>query len=289
MAMADDAHQVAGSAALTLSELLGLLSRRGTILVGISAGGPVEVWLQRRDGAASLGVVDQAIVEEAFQRGWVEGCAQAGRPTVAGCWQINAAGRAALRKLKSASDEAMTAEQHSATPPVSLSNCMPSFAVAESPLAWLRRRKDKSGQPLINAPQFDAGERLRADLWFGDMTPRVTVNWSTSGASSAHHGSGMGVDLLDRTVAAQQRVRLALAAAGPEFAGVLIDVCGHLKGLEDIELARGWPPRSAKIVLQLGLNALARHYGLITSTEGAATGGLRHWGSADYRPHGGAG
>ncbi len=48
----------------------------------------------------------------------------------------------------------------------------------ESPLAWLRRRKDKDGTALISAPQFDAGERLRADFWFGQMTPRVTMSWS---------------------------------------------------------------------------------------------------------------
>ena len=47
----------------------------------------------------------------------------------------------------------------------------------ESPLAWLARRKDKAGNPLIAPHQFTAGERLRADFTRAQMTPRLTVNW----------------------------------------------------------------------------------------------------------------
>ena len=90
--------------------------------------------------------------------------------------------------------------------------------------------------------------------------------------------------MLDSAAAAAERVRRALSSVGPELSGVLIDVCCHLKGLEEAERAAGWPQRSAKIVLQLALTRLARHYGLETHTSSNGGGAVRHWGSADYRP-----
>jgi hypothetical protein len=39
----------------------------------------------------------------------------------------------------------------------------------ESPLGWLKSRKDRNGRPLISGEQHEAGERLRADYWFAHM------------------------------------------------------------------------------------------------------------------------
>ena len=164
----------------------------------------------------------------------------------------------------------------------------PTLNPAESPIAWLRRRKDKDGEPMISQPQFDAGERLRADFWFAQMTPRVTANWSAEGGTGRRRKSGAGSssDMLDSVAAARERVGRALAVVGPELAGVLIDVCCHLKGLEAAEREAGWPQRSGKVVLQLALSRLARHYGLGESASHATprAAQVRHWGSGDYRP-----
>jgi len=159
----------------------------------------------------------------------------------------------------------------------------------ESPLAWLRRRKDRDGEPMISQPQFDAGERLRNDFWFAQMTPRTTVNWSSlsPGKRGRRYGAGprSGVEMTDRVAAAGERVRRALAAVGPELSGALVDVCCHLRGLEDLERAEGWPQRSGKIVLQLALTRLARHYGLLRSdADGRGRAAVRHWGADGYRP-----
>jgi hypothetical protein len=83
--------------------------------------------------------------------------------------------------------------------------------------------------------------------------------------------------LTETVVAARQRVRHALAAVGPEFAGLLLDVCCFLKGLEVAERERAWPARSAKVVLQLALGRLARHYGYGARTSGPATSSVRTW------------
>jgi hypothetical protein len=158
----------------------------------------------------------------------------------------------------------------------------------ESPIAWLRRRKDRNGEPMISQAQFDAGERLRADFWFAQMTPRTTMNWSVAAPTQRGRRYGAGprssAEMTDNAVAAAERVRKALAVVGPELSGVLIDVCCHLRGLEDAERSAGWPQRSGKIVLQLALTRLARHYGLERDAKPAGSGAVRHWGSDDYRP-----
>ncbi len=79
-------------------------------------------------------------------------------------------------------------------------------------------------------------------------------------------------------------MRRALAAVGPELSGILIDVCCHLKGLEEAERAAGWPQRSGKVVLQLALTRLARHYGIGAPAPSPGAAHVRHWGSDDYRP-----
>jgi Domain of unknown function (DUF6456) len=161
---------------------------------------------------------------------------------------------------------------------------------AESPLAWLRRRKDRDGEAMISQAQFDAGERLRADFWFAQMTPRVTMNWSAMAPSQRRRRAGMTLspdgDMQENIAASRERVRRALGAVGPELAGVLIDVCCHLKGLEEAERAAGWPARAGKVVLQLALTRLARHYGIGSTMEAQTSGAaaVRHWGSGDYRP-----
>ena len=146
---------------------------------------------------------------------------------------------------------------------------------SESPLAWLARRKGRDGRAMIGPQQFLAGERLRADFTRANMSPRVTSSWAAP-TGNRSGGSGPG-EMTDLIVASRQRVRLALEACGPEFAGLLMDVCCFLHGLEDVERERGWPSRSAKIVLQLALDRLARHYGLTRETSGRASARIRIW------------
>jgi Domain of unknown function (DUF6456) len=148
---------------------------------------------------------------------------------------------------------------------------------AESPLAWLARRRGRDGRALIEPQQFQAGERLRADFTSAHLLPRTTSNWE-SPIATGRRGAGEGAAAAtDAMVAARQRVHRALAAVGPEFAGLLLDVCCFLKRLEDVERERTWPLRSAKVVLQLALDGLARHYGYAAETRGHGHAALRTW------------
>lgn len=132
---------------------------------------------------------------------------------------------------------------------------------AESPLNQLYRRKGKHGRSFIDTREFRAGERLRADYTRGQIMPRLGINWSGTGMTGQSHDRASGIiELTDAALAARRRVEKAIEAIGPELAGVLIDTCCFLKGMEQVEMERSWPARSAKVVLKSALGALARHY-----------------------------
>lgn len=152
----------------------------------------------------------------------------------------------------------------------------------ESPLLWLHRRLGKDGSPQISAAEFAAGERLRADLTLAQMLPRITVNWDAALAAGTHMSARGPAEASDSSLAARQRVRLACKRLGPELSGLAIDVCGFLKGLDQVERERKWPARSAKVVLRLALSALVEHYGLGGKLDPPA--GSAVWRASDARP-----
>jgi hypothetical protein len=126
---------------------------------------------------------------------------------------------------------------------------------AESPLSQLRRRR------LIDAAQFEAGEKLRRDFTLAQLMPRLGVDL-TAPVVVGRRGQGPDHTLSDTVIAAKQRFNNAMHAAGPGLSDLLFDVCCHLRGLPESERAKGWPRRSARIVLILALERLVVHYGL---------------------------
>lgn len=154
---------------------------------------------------------------------------------------------------------------------------------SESPLAWLARRKDTNGRPMIDAAQFAAGERLRVDFTRAAMTPRIGANLSAP-VAHGRRGGGTSEHFSDLVIAAKERLNLALDAVGPEFSGLLLDVCCFLKGLEIVERERNWPRRTSKVVLGLALDRLARHYGFATEVTGRNRAPLRGWQAEGARP-----
>jgi hypothetical protein len=122
---------------------------------------------------------------------------------------------------------------------------------AESPLASLRTRG------LVNAIQFEAGERLRRDFTIAQLTPRMGVDYSAPVGRGSYRP-----DIADTALAARQRFNRAMHAAGPGLSDVLFDVCCYLKGIEESEKDRNWPRSSAKVVLRIALDRLVEHYGM---------------------------
>lgn len=201
-------------------------------------------------------------------------------------WRVSNAGRL---KVKRARSQSRNNTKTAAQPKVSQSHCVASRRPKKgevSLLHWLRQRRDRFGQPFISDAEFLAGERLQADFSKGQLMPRVTSSWSSVGDIGSHARPDAELSLSEVATDARQRVREALNQVGPEFAGVLIDVCCHMTGLEDVERKVGWPQRSGKIVLKLALSALARHYRIEQNGEaaGSCRGVIRQWGAQGYQP-----
>jgi uncharacterized protein DUF6456 len=140
------------------------------------------------------------------------------------------------------------------------------FDCAESPLAWLRTRRDSTGEPLISDEQYCAGLRLHADFIASQLSPRITTNWESPVAGAPHR------DLMhqsEKILAAKKRYYAALDAVGPELSRILVEVCCFATGIESAERILGWPRRSGKVVLQLALTSLARAYGIIAPPRSA--------------------
>jgi Domain of unknown function (DUF6456) len=148
----------------------------------------------------------------------------------------------------------------------------------ESPIDYLASRKDKNGIALLGKAEWVAGDRLRSDFTRANMLPGIGMRWGEP--IRVNFAAGGGVTQTDAAMAARTRVARALEAVGPEFSGLLLDVCCFLKGLEQVEMERKWPQRSAKLMLRAGLSILARHY----APPERPTAKIRTWGSDDDRP-----
>ena len=134
--------------------------------------------------------------------------------------------------------------------------------------------------------QYTAGERLAADYRRAQISRRVTSDWSGVRGLARSRAAARPTPASSSAMRRWRRASVSsarIAAVGSELAGILIDVCCHETGLEAAERAEGWPQRAAKVVLQLALTSLARHYGLI-APERSPFARLRHWGDEDYRP-----
>lgn len=127
---------------------------------------------------------------------------------------------------------------------------------AESPLAWLRARG------MVDARQFEAGERLRDDYEMAALGPRVTMRWNAAPAARRGGAPSERVDPTTAQIAAKQRFDAAIAAAGRGLSDILWRVICAGESVPAAEKALAWPARAGRLVLTLALDRLADHYRL---------------------------
>lgn len=203
--------------------------------------------------------------------------------------EVTAAGRASLRRQATANQpfraqhDAVVLKQQGAQQ-TDQAESSAVWVTDESPLARLGKLKATGGQPYLTRLEFEAGEKLRRDFEAGMMQPRVTASLDPSrvaGGRSRHRNTS--VELTDTAIGARDRVSRALDRLEPELAGIAVDICCFLKGFETVEHERGWPRRSAKLMLKTALGGLSRHYFPVAkAARGSAI--IRHWGGQHYRP-----
>ena len=128
--------------------------------------------------------------------------------------------------------------------------------VAESPLSWLRARN------LVDARQFEAGERLRADYEMASLGPSVTMRWDASPMAKGRRGVPSGMDPTMAQIEAKRRFERAIADVGRGLSDILWRIVCAGESLPMAEKAMGWPTRSGRVVLTLALDRLGDAYGL---------------------------
>lgn len=150
--------------------------------------------------------------------------------------------------------------------------------LAESPLS--RLAAGIGGEAYLERHQVEAGERVRKLVERAQLQPRLTMTYSA--ARTAGITPQMAGEITDLAADARRSLAEIHRVLPRDCAGVVMDVCGLLKGLQDVERERGWPRRSAKLVLRIGLDHLAQHYGLGPFAVGK--GKPRHWLAEGARP-----
>lgn len=179
-----------------------------------------------RDGPATeptrTAVVDRAVAEAMALKDWIT-CDAPGRIAR---YRITKAGRAALSHMlaeaenrasgfaeaQAGFDGADTWQDAEGTNPEAGRRMR--YAMAESPLIALARRKDRDGTRFITDDLVRAGERLREDFELSHMGPRVTQDWdrfltNSDRSAPTSRAPARGAE------AARQRVEGALADLGP--------------------------------------------------------------------------
>jgi len=132
--------------------------------------------------------------------------------------------------------------------------------LAPTAIAWLATRRDAQGRPWLSPAERAAGERLTRDAEMAQAGPSLTLRWDALPRSGS--GSSARFEPEDHAHRAGRRVEAALTAVGPRLRPLVEAVCVRGSALQAAEGALGLRRRGARDLLKVGLQALARHYGI---------------------------
>ncbi len=148
--------------------------------------------------------------------------------------------------------------------------------LAESPLARLAAPSGEAG-PFLSPHHVEAGERVRKLVERAQLQPRLTMSYARTAAAGRRTGGVAAAEIGDMAADARKALAEIHRQLPSDCAEVVLDICGFEKGLQQVETERGWPRRSAKLVLRIGLDRLAEQMGLAETATGPETQRRRAW------------
>jgi hypothetical protein len=118
--------------------------------------------------------------------------------------------------------------------------------------------RDDAGDAWLSADELSAAMRLRADWEAGQAGLLRGSDWAAPPQSGGARGPGNAVEnAILRNSEARRRVSDALGLLAPALRRAVERVCLHDDGLEALERREGWPARSGKLALKMGLAQMA--------------------------------
>ena len=238
----------------TIARALLRLATHGAVLAKLERGAGFGVFPRgdrRRRPTARL---DEASVRQLLAEGVIEALGDA--------FVLSIAGRARVRREAATGEEGYLA-QHEEIVDRDLIDSDGTIRRARgvAPSAVIRRlgaMRGADGAPWLSAEEIAAAERLRLHWEVGQVGLTRGSDLTAPPVGSAPRGLSNAQEVaLAARCDARRRVEEALAALSPPLRRVVERVCFNEDGLETLERANGWPARSGKVALKLGLAQLA--------------------------------
>ncbi len=145
-----------------------------------------------------------------------------------------------------------------------------------APEAVLRLSAGSDATRFLAPHHLEAARKLALLFERARMRQRVTMSYDPARIGGGNQRPQQG-DLADTAIAARRMLDGLSRRMPQDCWAMLTDICGFDKGLQQVELDRGWPRRSAKLVLRIALDQLAAIMGLTETAEGRAGGAQRFW------------
>ena len=133
--------------------------------------------------------------------------------------------------------------------------------LAHSAVAWLARRRDGEGRPLLSPAQVAAADQLGRDAETALRGPSLTMRWDALPRSGSGGRAAGRSEPGPTALAAARRVEAALSACGPAR-GMVEAICVRASALQAAERELGLRRTEGRSLLDAGLSALAAHYRL---------------------------